>query len=33
MRVMVEARDEDLAKEVAQSIAELIAAEYSDSSD
>jgi len=31
VRVMVEARDEDLAKEVAQSLAELIAAEYSDS--
>jgi len=31
VRVMVEARDEDLAKEAVQSIAEMIAAEYSDS--
>ena len=31
VRVMVEARDKDLAKEAAQSIAELIAAQYGDS--
>jgi len=33
VRVMVEARDEDLAKEAAQSIAKLIATEYSNSGD